>query len=83
METLFKNLAIKLLGDENGISEDAYAALLAMAEAINGQLALDLDKVVNAADERFFIDPDNLPTLKEISDLPLGWRVSRSGIGTE
>lgn len=59
METLFKNLAIKLLDDENGINEAAYVALLDLADAIRVGLASEIDDVVDATDGGFYI-PDKL-----------------------
>lgn len=49
----FKHLAVCLLDDEDGITEDAYAALLdVMPEE---SLALALNKEVEATDGRFYL----------------------------
>lgn len=58
IEELFKNLAIKVLDDDHGISDDAYGALLDLATEINVDLALQLNKTVDAQDGRFFVHSD-------------------------
>lgn len=52
METALKNLAVRLLDDEDGITEDAYAALL---DVLPEKLALALNKEVKATDGRFYL----------------------------
>ena len=51
-----KNLAIRLLDDENGISELAYDALLDMLSA---QDALELNKQAKATDRRFYLPKEH------------------------
>lgn len=49
----FKNLAVRLLDDDEGITEEAYKALLdVMPEE---SLALALNKEVEATDGRFYL----------------------------
>lgn len=64
IEELFKNLAIKVLDDDDGISNDAYGALLDLATEINPELALQLNKVVDAQNGRFFVYSDWKQTLR-------------------
>ena len=58
-----KNLAIRLLDDDEGITEDAYGALL---DILPESLALALNKEVEATDGRFY-----LPEGHSLSD----WRI--------
>lgn len=51
-EERLKNLAIRLLDDEDGITEDAYAALL---DILPESLALALNKEVKATEGRFYL----------------------------
>jgi hypothetical protein len=51
-----KNLAVRLLDDEEGITEEAYTALL---DILPEDVALDLNKVVEAAQGRFYLPEDH------------------------
>ncbi len=52
MNDKLKNLAVALLDDDGGISEDAYAALL---DCLPEDAALELNKEVDANDGRFYL----------------------------
>ena len=53
----FRELVEALLGDEHGISTDAYVALLDLYVSIEGQeAAADLNARTDATDGRFYFD---------------------------
>jgi len=61
MITLFVELADRLLGDENGISEDSYMKLLDLGRSIPGGNGYTIDLLqssVEAVDGRFFLPED-------------------------
>ncbi|MFY4731195.1 hypothetical protein [Nitrospira sp. BLG_2] len=52
MEAKLKRLAVLLLDDDDGITEEAYQALL---DVLPEPLALELNKLVDAVDGRFYL----------------------------
>lgn len=53
------DLAYSILNDENGISEDAYDALIdVVRESVSEEAAVHLSNIVDATDGRFYIGED-------------------------
>ncbi len=52
MNDKLKNLAVRLLDDEDGITEEAYVALL---DVLPQDLALELNRETKATDGRFYL----------------------------
>lgn len=51
-----KNLAVRLLDDEEGITEGAYKALL---DVLSDDIAVELNKRVKAAQGRFYLPEEH------------------------
>ena len=56
MDSKLKNLAVCLLDDDEGITGDAYKALL---DVLPEPLALALNKEVDATDGRFYLPEEH------------------------
>lgn len=52
MKDKLKNLAVRLLDDEEGITEEAYTALL---DVLSDEIAVELNKCVEVAQGRFYL----------------------------
>lgn len=52
---MFQNLWMSLLDDDNGISEEAYGALLDLGEELSPVWLKDARRLVDATDGRFYI----------------------------
>lgn len=55
-EAKLKNLAVRLLDSDEGITEDAYAALL---DILPEHIALELNRQVKATDGMFYLPEDH------------------------
>ena len=56
MTEKLKNLAVRLLDDENGIHEEAYVALL---DVLPEDVALELNRLTKCTDGRFYLPEDH------------------------
>lgn len=54
------NLALLLLTDDNGVSEKCFYALMSLCRKVNGELAISLNKAVDATDGRWYIPESKL-----------------------
>lgn len=56
MDAKLKNLAVRLLDSDDGISEDSYTALL---DVLPEPIALELNRRIKATDGMFYLPEDH------------------------